>query len=251
MSISHKPNVLLIMCDQMNPLLTPMHGDKAAVMPHLNRLRDSGVLFRHAYCNSPLCTPSRCSMMAGRLVAEMECAWDNASVFNSEIPTFAHMLNREGYLTALSGKMHFIGADQLHGYRQRLTTDIYPADFSWTPPGWDRSEPTHAGYGPRIVRDTGVSNWNRQIQYDEETHARAVAKLRELGAARAPFMLTVSYTHPIRRFSARKNTTICMPMKISICRNWIRRPSAPWTNTMNISAGISDSASKFRPSECA
>jgi arylsulfatase A-like enzyme len=38
-----------------------------------------------------------------------------------------------GYQTALSGKMHFVGPDQLHGLEQRLTTDIYPADFGWTP----------------------------------------------------------------------------------------------------------------------
>jgi choline-sulfatase len=49
------------------------------------------------------------------------------------VPTFAHHLRRAGYQTALSGKMHFVGPDQLHGLESRLTTDIYPADFGWTP----------------------------------------------------------------------------------------------------------------------
>ena len=37
-----------------------------------------------------------------------------------------------GYRTCLSGKMHFSGPDQLHGFEERLTTDIYPADFGWS-----------------------------------------------------------------------------------------------------------------------
>ena len=50
-----------------------------------------------------------------------------------DIPTYAHHLRRAGYQTCLSGKMHFVGPDQLHGFEERLTTDIYPADFGWTP----------------------------------------------------------------------------------------------------------------------
>jgi choline-sulfatase len=44
-----------------------------------------------------------------------------------------------GYRTCLSGKMHFVGPDQLHGFEERLTTDIYPADFAWTP-NWDQAD---------------------------------------------------------------------------------------------------------------
>ena len=46
------------------------------------------------------------------------------------MPTYAHYLRREGYETVLAGKMHFIG-EQLHGYEERLTSDIYPGDFGW------------------------------------------------------------------------------------------------------------------------
>jgi choline-sulfatase len=35
--------------------------------------------------------------------------------------------------------MHFVGPDQLHGFEERLTTDIYPADFAWTP-NWDQAD---------------------------------------------------------------------------------------------------------------
>jgi choline-sulfatase len=49
-----------------------------------------------------------------------------------------------GYRTALAGKMHFVGPDQLHGFEERLTTDIYPADFGWTP-DWEQPD-THQDY---------------------------------------------------------------------------------------------------------
>ena len=62
----------------------------------------------------------------------MPCAYCNGAEFPSSIATFAHYLRALNYLTCLVGQMHFVGADQLHGFEQRLTTDIYPADFNWT-----------------------------------------------------------------------------------------------------------------------
>ena len=63
-------------------------------------------------------------------------AWDNAAQMPADIPTFAHYLRLLGYRTCLSGKMHFIGPDQLHGFEERVTTDICPSDFNWTA-DWD------------------------------------------------------------------------------------------------------------------
>ena len=76
--------------------------------------------------------------MTGRLPSRTG-VYDNAAEFRADIPTFAHHLRRAGYRTILSGKMHFCGPDQLHGFEERLTTDIYPADFGWTP-DWDHPE---------------------------------------------------------------------------------------------------------------
>ena len=48
-------------------------------------------------------------------------------------PRFAHYLRLAGYRTILSGKMHFVGPDQLHGFEERLTSDVVPSDFGWSP----------------------------------------------------------------------------------------------------------------------
>ena len=118
-----RPNILFVMADQMAPGFLPIHGHKLVKAPNIERLAQRGVVFESAYCASPLCAPSRFSMMAGRLPSGIG-AWDNAADFAADVPTFAHYLRDAGYRTALSGKMHFCGADQLHGFEERLTTDI-------------------------------------------------------------------------------------------------------------------------------
>ena len=131
-----RPNILYVMADQMAAPLLHMYDPASPIQtPNLDRLARRGVVFESAYCNSPLCAPSRFTMVTGQLPSKIG-GYDNASNLGSDVPTYAHYLRREGYHTALAGKMHFIGPDQLHGYEQRLTSDIYPGDFGWTV-NWD------------------------------------------------------------------------------------------------------------------
>ena len=131
-----KPNILYIMADQMAAPLLPFHDKSSPIKtPNLNRLAEEGVVFDSAYCNAPLCAPSRFVMVTGQLPSKIG-AYDNASDLPADTPTYAHYLRREGYHTALAGKMHFCGPDQLHGYEQRLTSDIYPGDYGWSV-NWD------------------------------------------------------------------------------------------------------------------
>src|SRR3982074_253821 len=120
------------MADQLTARALPAYGNTTAKTPHIDSLAAAGGVFVSFYCNSPLCAPSRFSFLSGRQVSAIG-AYDNAAEFPAQVPTFAHYLRRAGYRTVLSGKMHFCGADQLHGFAERLTPDIYPADFRWTP----------------------------------------------------------------------------------------------------------------------
>jgi hypothetical protein len=114
-----KPNILYIMADQMAaPLLKMNDPDSIIQTPHLDELASTGVVFSSAYCNSPLCAPSRFTMCTGQLPSKIG-GYDNASILGPEVPTYAHYLRREGYETVLAGKMHFIGPDQLHGFEHR------------------------------------------------------------------------------------------------------------------------------------
>jgi arylsulfatase A-like enzyme len=100
--------------------------------------------------------------------------------------------------------MHFIGPDQLHGYEERLTTDIYPADFSWTPDWLKGPAYRPTGVSMRPVLEAGPCVRSLQIDYDDEVEYRGTQKLYDLARSggEQPFFLTVSYTHPHPPFVA-------------------------------------------------
>src|SRR2546423_4370867 len=175
-----RPNLLILMADQLTAGALPAYGGKVARTPHLDELADAGVVFASFYCNSPLCAPSRYSWLAGQLPSKIG-AYDNAAELAAQVPTFAHYLRRAGYRTVLSGKMHFCGPDQLHGFEERLTTDIYPADFGWTPdyrkPG-ERIDWWYHNLGS--VAGAGVAETTNQLEYDDEVAYHAIQKLYDL-----------------------------------------------------------------------
>ena len=193
-----RPNILFIMADQMAAPMLPFYDDKSVVkMPHLSRLAEEGVVFESAYCPSPLCAPSRFSLVSGQLPSKIG-AYDNAADFAADIPTYAHYLRNLGYRTALSGKMHFCGPDQLHGYEERMTSDIYPADYGWAV-NWDELEVRPSWYhNMSSVLQAGPSVRTNQLDHDEETVFRARQYLYDhvRNTPDQPFCLTVSMTHP-------------------------------------------------------
>jgi choline-sulfatase len=205
------PNVLLIMADQLTPFALGACGNETVQTPNLDRLAREGLAFDGCYCNSPLCTPSRMSMLTGRYVQNIR-TWDNGTALASDVPTIAHHFSAGGYRTCLSGKMHFVGPDQLHGYEERLTTDIYPATPKWTY-RWEE-EQRHVGRNGPV----GLADWQQQHEYDTRSHSRALEWLRmnagkslawvrrHRGKARElPFFLTVSYSLPHPPFLATRD----------------------------------------------
>ena len=201
-----KPNILIIMVDQLNGTLFPDGPADWLHAPNLKALAAKSTRFANAYTASPLCAPGRASFMSGQLPSRTG-VFDNAAEFASSIPTYAHHLRRAGYQTCLSGKMHFVGPDQMHGFEERLTTDIYPPDFGWTPdyrkPG-ERIDWWYHNMGS--VTGAGVAEITNQMEYDDEVCYNATRKLYDLsrGQDSRPWCLAVSFTHPHDPYVARK-----------------------------------------------
>ncbi|MFV9684259.1 choline-sulfatase [Pseudomonas sp. NY15367] len=193
-----RPNILFIMADQMAAPILPLHDTASPVqMPNLMKLAEQAVVFDSAYCNSPLCAPSRFTLVSGRLPSKIG-AYDNAADFPADVPTYAHYLRRLGYRTALSGKMHFCGPDQLHGYEERLTSDIYPADYGWAV-NWDEPDVRASWYhNMSSVLQAGPCVRSNQLDFDEEVVFKARQYLYDHVrlTPEQPFCLTVSMTHP-------------------------------------------------------
>ncbi|MFV0460842.1 MAG: choline-sulfatase [Actinomycetales bacterium] len=196
--MSARPNILVLMYDQIAPRALGCYGNPVTHAPTIDRLSAEGVTFDAAYTNSPLCTPARYCFMSGQLPSATR-GYDNAAYLASVIPTFAHYLRAGGYRTILSGKMHFVGADQLHGFEERRTTDIYPADFGWTPDWRAPSERVDWWYhNMDSVVGAGVAEVTNQLLFDDEVGQNARRALHDVARSddERPWMIVASFTHP-------------------------------------------------------
>jgi choline-sulfatase len=195
---ARRPNVLLVMADQLAAGWLPAYGHSAVHAPNLTALTEEAALFESAYCPAPLCAPSRAGVLSARLPSRSG-VFDNAAEMPASLPTLTHQLRAAGYYTGLVGKMHFVGPDQLHGFEERLTADIYPGDLDWTPdwrlPAGEQLPWYHTMDG---VLEPAVSVASMQQDYDDEVAFRAVRKIFDLARAdtERPFFLVASFSNP-------------------------------------------------------
>jgi choline-sulfatase len=195
---ARRPNVLLVMADQLAASWLPAYGHRVVRTPHLSALASASTVFDSAYCPSPLCAPSRAGLLTA-LLPSRSGVFDNAAELPATVPTLAHALRAEGWFTALAGKMHFVGPDQLHGFEERLTTDIYPGDLDWTP-DWRLPAGEHLPWYHTMesVLEPGVCAASMQQDYDDEVAFRAVRAIFDFARSgeERPFFLAVSFANP-------------------------------------------------------
>lgn len=121
----NQPNIVFIFSDQHNHAVMGAAGDPVVRTPHLDQFARRSVRFTNCYCSSPLCVPSRSSLMTGLM--PLDCGvMNNFQSIYPDLATLAHTINNAGYETVLSGRMHFVGPDQFHGYEQHLVGDCTP-----------------------------------------------------------------------------------------------------------------------------
>lgn len=183
-----RPNILLIMGDEHAPAAGSAWGGPART-PALETLAAEGAVLETAYCNAPLCVPSRMSMLTGRY-AHRVGIYDLASTLASDVPTLAHALRAAGYDAALAGKQHFVGADQLHGFREQLARDAHVHEnplFAWPDdrPGPVWKHPLEAGPGH-----------TDHLAADDEVEEASIGYLTERARDEDPWFLCASFISP-------------------------------------------------------
>jgi choline-sulfatase len=193
-----RPNLLFLFSDQHTQRIAGCYGDPLGATPRLDRLASQGLAFDRAYCPSPLCVPSRMSMLSGRWPYEQEC-WTNDDYLRSDAPTWLHAVGAAGYRPVLAGRLHAMGPDQLHGYAERMVGDHSP---NWGGvPRHDLGVLDKANDPWReSLERAGVGQSAYQVK-DIETTRAACAFLQRAGEARRagpdePFCLTVGYLLP-------------------------------------------------------
>jgi choline-sulfatase len=192
-----RPNILLIMTDEHAPMYSGVYGHPLVQTPCMDQLAQEGATFDNAYCNSPLCLPSRMSFMTGRYIHQIG-AYDNASPLPSDV-TWAHMLRAVGYDVVLAGKQHFCGPDQLHGFRAQLARDLH-AEL-WTKNGvlcgtadWSKGTPAAAKpWGGVAQAGPGTTT---EIEVDDLVEQRSIEYLRDPARKEQPWALNASFIAP-------------------------------------------------------
>jgi choline-sulfatase len=207
MTVSNRPNLLYIHSDQHSPYVTGCYGDPLVETPNLDALAARGVVLDNVYCPSPICVPSRMSMLSGRYPHENQ-VWTNGHILDSGIPTMAHAMGAGGYRPVLIGRMHAIGPDQLHGYAERLVGDHGPNQLGGQ--GVDHGELSGTAGPDRIsLKKSGHGQSAYQV-HDEEVTAETVDYLNRLGGKNQagqppePFSLSVGFMLPHQPFVARR-----------------------------------------------
>lgn len=151
------------MADQLTPFMLNAYESSPVITPNIDALAARGARFDAAYTPSPICVTARAAMMTGLYPSRLGC-YDNGDSFPALTPTFAHHLTNAGYDTTLSGKMHFVGQDQLHGFRKRLTTDVYPSSYDWSYDPIDGGDELHES-SPTVHRPDTVLGSLRRSRY--------------------------------------------------------------------------------------
>jgi len=193
------PNLLYIHSDQHSPFVMGCAGDPLVQTPHLDGLAARGVQCTNLYCPSPVCVPSRMSMLTGRYPADSE-VWTNNQILDAGIPTFAHAMGAAGYAPVLIGRMHSNGPDQLHGYVDRPVGDH---GSNWGGSG------LAPGNLRKSLEEAGPGQGAYQV-HDEDVTASTVNFLDKLGVQKRaglkaqPFSLSVGFMLPHSPYLARR-----------------------------------------------
>ena len=123
-SKSGQANLLFLCSDQHQAAASGCYGHHQALTPHIDEIASEGVRFERAYCQSPVCVPSRGSIITGNYASG-----HGARILNDPLPadarTVAHFFADQGYSTAAIGKMHFVDESRQHGFSHRVHADTY------------------------------------------------------------------------------------------------------------------------------
>lgn len=124
---SRPPNVLLILCDQLNPRVMGWTGQSQVKTPNLDYLASTGVSFTNAYCASPVCAPTRHSIYTGMFPADHGVLMNDHPI-REGTRTLMDYLNKAGWTTANIGKMHNAPYHCRRDFQYVLHHEFYDCD---------------------------------------------------------------------------------------------------------------------------
>ena len=234
------PNIVLIIDDQHNPRVLGHTGECEVQTPHLDQLAAQSVVFSNAYCNNPVCAPTRHTLYTG-LYASDHGVYVNDLPMREDVTTLMAALNEAGYTTANVGKMHncpyhhrrdfqyvlhhefYVDAAGISHYPSFLTYELERRGIERPSRRW--SQP-RKGYASWLRDPEGIAgaNWMPEDLTPEHWITdQSLAFVSDQLAQRPdqPFFLHASYFpphHPYRPI--RKYAELYDPELLTMPRNW-------------------------------
>ena len=142
MNQDSRPNILWICTDQQRFDTLGCYGNSYVHTPHIDALAEKGLLFEEVFSQSPVCTPSRASMLTGRYPRTARCRQNGASIPEDEV-LITRLLSDAGYICGLSGKLHLsVCNPKASPGTERRINDGYD-EFHWSHhpnPDWPTNE---------------------------------------------------------------------------------------------------------------
>lgn len=190
-------NLLIILSDEHNLRVLDAYGAHLAHTPNLDALAAAGMVFDTAYCNSPLCVPSRASLMTGRHLHQTG-HWDNAHPYDGQPESWAHRLVAAGHRCASVGKLHFRREGAQNGFDEQILPLHVPGGEGDIQGLIRRPQPItrHPDSARHLAADAGPGHTPYQ-DYDRAIAAAAAQWLETAGKAEGrPWCLFVSFVCP-------------------------------------------------------
>ncbi len=222
-----RPNVLFIAVDDLRPEMG-CYGNEVVKTPNIDRLAARGIVFKHAYCQQAVCSPTRSSLLTGRR-PDATRVWDLNTHFRAALPevvTLPQYFKANGYHCAALSKIYHHGFEdgrswsEPHWYPNGQTVDTDPLDWNKRivknvgsgvqeharrPLPADNDKP-NAGKSAKAPKGPAfeVSSKSDDELPDGFTAAEAVRRLHELKGQERPFFLAVGFLKPHLPFVAPK-----------------------------------------------
>ncbi|MDB4584929.1 sulfatase-like hydrolase/transferase [Draconibacterium sp.] len=170
---SQKPNIILIFTDQQTANAMSCTGNPYLKTPAMDLLANEGIMFRNAYCTSPVCGPARSSIISGRMPHETGVEWNGQSMYG-HVTNSGEIFRKNGYQTVWAGKWHLP-----ESYPQREAAENKVVKGFDILPFWDSKQPRWF-----LGAETDPPLTNAIVQYLENYDKKN------------PLFLAVSYHNP-------------------------------------------------------
>ncbi len=195
--MSRQPNILFIVTDEHNPHVAGFANDPVVDTAALDRLAQRSAVFHSAYCQTPLCVPSRYSFLTGKYTYNCS-GWSNGSVLFPEHVTLPGWLGSHGYKTAAVGKMHFRGREQMHGWDERPYGDLGGGGVTHQPDPPDTADGRWNRHSVGRFPFAGPTHIPESMLVDQVITTESLAWMDEFAASnnRAPWLFCASFSRP-------------------------------------------------------